>query len=306
MKATVLDFNNYRPVDAAPDQMFGTWFEKLSEYAGRRCYDSLGKGRSSERYHAHIMEVGHLSVYEHCNFRFKCHSDLIMQLVNMPSLHIDGTALSGTALSGFESRQVLPDGLIVTANLRHIVEGRGSIWNALRGQINELSTVMPALPYEEDESRLFTDFERAPNWLSLDIECSRNCSHELVRHGDWTAISQESTRYCSPGWLEWHPLIATLPKSLREHASSRASRMFDMYEQLFDELVLRGAVDKKQARGAARGILPSCLGTKLVFSANLDQWTHIIQMRNHPAADGEIAALACQIEASIRQHRLSN
>lgn len=52
------------------DQLNGTNAENLIEFAGRTCYDSLGKGRSSEDYHEHILDVGHGSVLEHAQFSF--------------------------------------------------------------------------------------------------------------------------------------------------------------------------------------------------------------------------------------------
>src|SRR6516225_6478111 len=50
------------------NQMQGTHAEQLCELAGRVCYDSLGKGLSSEEYHRHILEVNHTSTLEHFNF----------------------------------------------------------------------------------------------------------------------------------------------------------------------------------------------------------------------------------------------
>lgn len=53
-------------------QLQGTDGEKLCETAGRTCYDSLGaeKGRNSEEYAEHILEVGHGSVLEHAFYSF--------------------------------------------------------------------------------------------------------------------------------------------------------------------------------------------------------------------------------------------
>jgi thymidylate synthase (FAD) len=55
---------------AKPDQLQGPHAEQLTEYAGRVCYDSLGRGRNSEDYHQHILDVGHESVCEHPQFSF--------------------------------------------------------------------------------------------------------------------------------------------------------------------------------------------------------------------------------------------
>lgn len=52
------------------DQMRGPDGQRLVELAGRICYDSLGKGRTSEQYAEHILEVGHGSVLEHAQYTF--------------------------------------------------------------------------------------------------------------------------------------------------------------------------------------------------------------------------------------------
>ena len=53
-----------------PFQDQGTDFERLVECAGRNCYDSYGRGRSSEEYHQHILDVCHGSVTEHAYLTF--------------------------------------------------------------------------------------------------------------------------------------------------------------------------------------------------------------------------------------------
>lgn len=53
------------------DQDRGTDAERLVEFAGRKCYDSGGKGRSSQAYHEHIIESGHGSVLEHSSITFE-------------------------------------------------------------------------------------------------------------------------------------------------------------------------------------------------------------------------------------------
>lgn len=53
---------------AGQDQ--GSGLARLTECAGRTCYDSYSKGRDSGAYHAHILEVGHGSVLEHASISF--------------------------------------------------------------------------------------------------------------------------------------------------------------------------------------------------------------------------------------------
>lgn len=62
------------------DQLIGTALEQKTELAGRVCYDSLGKGRSSEEYHEHIIDVGHDSVWGHSVQTFLVESPHIVEL----------------------------------------------------------------------------------------------------------------------------------------------------------------------------------------------------------------------------------
>jgi thymidylate synthase (FAD) len=52
------------------DQDHGSEMARLIECAGRTCYDSYGKGRSSTAFHQHLQEVQHLSVIEHASLSF--------------------------------------------------------------------------------------------------------------------------------------------------------------------------------------------------------------------------------------------
>lgn len=75
------------------DQFIGTDAEKLTEIAGRTCYDSFGKGRSSPDYHRHIALVGHGSVLEHSSITLLisgCSRGFANELIR----HRVGTAVS--------------------------------------------------------------------------------------------------------------------------------------------------------------------------------------------------------------------
>lgn len=78
---------------ARDDQLRGTDAEQLIELAGRTCYDSLGKGRSSDEYHKHIVDVGHGSVLEHAQFTFLI-SGVSRACINELVRHRVGVAIS--------------------------------------------------------------------------------------------------------------------------------------------------------------------------------------------------------------------
>jgi thymidylate synthase (FAD) len=159
-----------------------------------------------------------------------------------------------------------------------------------------------------------TDRER---WITLYLTGSRGWSHELVRHGDWTAISQRSTRYVDESESAWvlHPLLAAflasqgpvadggvdlgrLVRESCERALLHARTGYDIIRGQLEAWLLpklRAKGDlyaatsaKKQARGAARGLLGNALETEVIFSASVAQWLHMLRMRAADAADAEI------------------
>jgi thymidylate synthase (FAD) len=193
------------------NQLQGSDSQKLIEAAGRTCYDSFGKGRSSTDFAEHILTNGHGSVLEHAQYTF----------------FITGV--------------------------------------------------------------------------------SRGLTHELVRHRAGVAISQRSTRYVDESDSDWipHPLLDSSTSSddpVREDWVSVQKAATAAYVQIAETLqkalVSRGVdpvTARKQARGAARGILGNALATELVWSANVRALRHVIEMRGSPAADAEIRVLAIQL-----------
>lgn len=79
--------------EAREDQLVGTPQEQLIEAAGRTCYDSMGKGRPSGEYHAHLLDAEHGSVLEHVSFTWRIEGvsrNLTHELIR----HRVGTAIS--------------------------------------------------------------------------------------------------------------------------------------------------------------------------------------------------------------------
>lgn len=138
---------------------------------------------------------------------------------------------------------------------------------------------------------------------------SRGLTHEHVRHRIGVAISQRSTRYVDESkspWIE-HPLFLeqtdveddTDLLGMWNDAKKQCQEVYDEIVTTLEQLMHKRGVDKltarKQARGAARGILGNALETELVWSANVRALRHYIDMRASPAADAEIRAVAVAI-----------
>lgn len=188
-----------------PDQAQGTDAEVVTEAAGRVCYDSWGKGRSSAEYHEHIRESGHKSVTFHAS---------------------------------------------LTVLIEHISHG---------------------------------------------------CSAQLNRHKVGCAVSQRSQRYVDESdtpWV-WHPAIRRLAEdnedvrnALGEHEAN--ARM--LYGILVDELSASSTLApldaRKEARGAARGVLGMAVETEEVFTFSVEALREFLRQRDNPHADEEIRQLA--------------
>lgn len=295
----------------AADQMLGTVGERLAELCGRECYDSLGRGRNSSDYHKHVLEVGHYSVYEHFNFTLLIRGvafepEVLLDVMNRPGLY--------ARVEGSDLR--------LTLNLRCILD-----WPKWRPPHREafpcpMSLVIPAceiapkvfpltsfVDTPPPESKLgnvvFVDpIDNEERWITLRLTGSRGFSHELVRHGDRTAISQRSTRYVEESNSEWclHPLIH---EAFNADDVARGGAFIDSARGMYDLTVRKGetllkvrGVDKgtarKQARGAARGWLGNALGTSVIFSASVGQWRRMMGLRAHVSADAEIRDVFAQ------------
>lgn len=127
---------------------------------------------------------------------------------------------------------------------------------------------------------------------------SRSCTHELVRHRHFS-YSQLSQRYVPeneaqvvvPPGMEDDP---ELQKILLDAAdASRAA-----YQELLTKLEAKfvdqpnAVLRRKQARQAARAVLPNDTETRIVVTGNYRAWRHFIAMRASENADIEIRRLA--------------
>ena len=127
---------------------------------------------------------------------------------------------------------------------------------------------------------------------------SRSCSHELVRHRH-LSYSQLSQRYVPeqdarvelPPGLEDDPELARIVLDAARASRAAYTAVLDRLEAaLADQpnAVLR----RKQARQAARAVLPNDTETRIVVTGNYRAWRHFIAMRASEHADTEIRRLA--------------
>lgn len=129
---------------------------------------------------------------------------------------------------------------------------------------------------------------------------SRSLTHELIRHRHFS-YSQLSQRYVperDAAMVE--PEAISADPALHRLFAEAAAAAVAAYEQLLEGLEKRFADEpnatlrRKQARQAARAILPNATETRIVVTGNYRAWRHFIAMRATEHADVEIRALAIE------------
>ncbi|HVK22850.1 MAG TPA: FAD-dependent thymidylate synthase [Actinokineospora sp.] len=129
---------------------------------------------------------------------------------------------------------------------------------------------------------------------------SRSLTHELIRHRHFS-YSQLSQRYVpekSAAMVE--PDVIANDPELHAKFLEAAQAAQDAYNELLAGLekkfadVKSATLRKKQARQAARAILPNATETRIVVTGNYRAWRHFIAMRATEHADVEIRALAVE------------
>jgi len=138
---------------------------------------------------------------------------------------------------------------------------------------------------------------------------SRSLTHELIRHRHFS-YSQLSQRYVperDAAMVE--PAVIAEDPELHKRFVDAAEAGVRAYTDLLAGLERRFAdvtdptLRRKQARQAARAVLPNATETRLVVTGNYRAWRHFIAMRATEHADVEIRELA--VECLRQLHRVA-
>lgn len=120
---------------------------------------------------------------------------------------------------------------------------------------------------------------------------SRAWTHEMVRHRAFK-FSQESQRF-----IDMEDFEIVLPPALRhdwaltDDVEEALNGVAEAYRRIVKELLSRGKT-RKQAREAARAILPNAAATGIVISGDIRSWIFMLDRRLRPDADAEFQEVA--------------
>ena len=127
---------------------------------------------------------------------------------------------------------------------------------------------------------------------------SRSLTHELIRHRHFS-YSQLSQRFVPehdsevvvPPGIEDDPELVALFLQAADASRAAYTELLDRLQEKFADLP-NAVLRRKQARQAARAVLPNATETRIVVTGNYRAWRHFIAMRASEHADVEIRRLA--------------
>jgi len=121
---------------------------------------------------------------------------------------------------------------------------------------------------------------------SFRIITDRGISHEIVRHRI-ASYAQESTRYCN---YKTSGCTFIEPSGLTEAQRVVWRNSCEAAEQDYLKLLYLNASPQ-----IARSVLPTCLKTEIIMTANFREWRHFIKLRSSTAAHPQIRPIANSI-----------
>lgn len=131
--------------------------------------------------------------------------------------------------------------------------------------------------------------------ITVRFVCDRGVSHEIVRHR-LASYSMESTRYCDYSKDKFGGEIRVIePVGCGDELSMMKSSCG--YAEIMYQCMISSGVSPQ----IARAVLPTCLKTELIMTANLREWRHFLKLRTSEAAHPQIRALAVELRDKLRE-----
>ena len=141
-------------------------------------------------------------------------------------------------------------------------------------------------------------------WTFVVTRCSRGFTHQMVRHRAGVSPSQESQHFIryteaddEPGAQEAGLVLTGVHPDLHEYYRAQVENSLRHYAYVWSTLKANGLA-KKEACERARGLLPSCLESRIGLTMNARAIRHFCELRGKADNALEIRLVACAM-ASI-------
>lgn len=136
---------------------------------------------------------------------------------------------------------------------------------------------------------------------------SRSCTHELIRHRHFSYsqlsqrfVPEHDSKVVPPPAIEDDPELLKIFERVADSSRAAYAELLTALEAKFAD-VPNPMLRRKQARQAARAVLPNATETRIVVSGNYRSWRHFIGMRATEHADTEIRGLAIDCLRQLQQ-----
>ena len=265
-------------------------FKKI-ELVGRTCYKSESNitKDSAKKFVSRLIKSKHLAMTEHAVFTF-CLPSYLLEADYANRVNIN-RFMTISKLTEEESKPCLEhSSIIVSANLRSIIESYGLLKSAMINILNESYPELVEIISEgitssdnccgymiNDVSMIPESARSAHSFKTFRFITDRGVSHELVRHRD-ASFGQESTRYCLYSSDKFGNELTFIRPSTWNLMNSKAQTVltnsFRDAESAYMELVANG-LNAQQARA----VLPNSIKTEIVVTASEQEWHHIGDLR---------------------------
>lgn len=123
--------------------------------------------------------------------------------------------------------------------------------------------------------------------VTIKFLVDRGVSHEIVRHRI-ASYSQESTRYCRYG----DGIAVIQPPGIERGTNAYLNWYFGCQNA---ETAYRDMLSSGISPQIARSVLPTCVKTEIVMTANLREWRHFLRLRMDKSAHPQMREIACKL-----------
>lgn len=145
-------------------------------------------------------------------------------------------------------------------------------------------------------------FELNKHWFkSFIVDTSIGCTREMNRHHDNFYIVEQSTRYCNFSKDKFGNEVAFNKPYWYGQGKALDQSTWDTAMRMAEELYITG-VKEGMPTDIARGILPLDTHTRAIYTATIEEWQHIIDLRLKGTTGkphGDIMIIADKIDKLI-------
>jgi len=132
--------------------------------------------------------------------------------------------------------------------------------------------------------------------LTVKFITQRAISHEIVRHRI-SSFGESSTRYCNFSKDKFgNELTFVNTVGVNESEIFTIQSLCMCAETAYMSMVNNGTAPE-----IARSVLPTCLKTEIVMTANLREWRHFLKLRTAPTAHPQMRALTLPLLAEFKE-----